>query len=190
VDGTTATVIAKGMVGEEKGGEEMEESKEFIVSVSGVNTANGIFNIVALFIILKARSGAMQAVHTMVGAGLTEWAPVWDVPVLMSLMLVSVVIASTLALFLTLRLGRLFAKAYSKIDYRKMTWTIVIFLIVLLFLFTGPMGLALAAVSTVVGMLPPLLGVQRVHLMGCLVLPIILFFSGLDVALSSLLGLI
>jgi hypothetical protein len=69
VTGAQATVIAKSLAGgdvddESKSvnPEDMDSQKEFIVAYSGVNTANGIFNVIALYVILTARSGAMHAV--------------------------------------------------------------------------------------------------------------------------------
>ncbi|HJH30613.1 MAG TPA: hypothetical protein C5S50_00085, partial [Methanosarcinaceae archaeon] len=42
-------------------------SKEFIVSVSGVNTSNAIFGLVALSVIGRTRSGAMVAINDVLG---------------------------------------------------------------------------------------------------------------------------
>lgn len=44
----------------------LDSSKEFIVSVSGVNTANAIFGLLALVVIEKTRSGAMAAFNKLV----------------------------------------------------------------------------------------------------------------------------
>ena len=44
-----------------------ESAKEFIVSISGVNTCNAIFGLLALVVIGKSRSGAMVAINGLLG---------------------------------------------------------------------------------------------------------------------------
>ena len=138
---------------------------------------------------MKARSGAMQSVFTIIGGSLSPWEPVGNVSWIMAAMLVAVLVASIAALGLTLFFGKLFARIYNRIPYRKLTWAILILLWVLIFIFTGLIGIAVAVVATLLGLIPPMIGVKRVHLMGSLVLPIILFFSGLDVLVLGVLGL-
>jgi len=60
--------------------------------------------------------------------------------------------------------------------------------IVLALLFTGLSGLLLLAVAVLVGLLPPRIGIGRVHLTGSLLLPLILFFLGLRLPMLDWLG--
>lgn len=135
-------------------------------------------NILALFVILRARSGALQAVAAVMGSRVVAWEPVGSVPSDMVLLLLAVVVAGVLAFWLTLNIGKWFASRYHLVPYRALTKGIIIFLIVLVALFTGPVGLAILAVGTCIGLLPPLVGVQRVHMMGCIVVPVVLYFMG------------
>ncbi len=179
ISSASATVIAKLLGGgEPKGGNPEESSKEFMIAISGVNTATGIFTILALFVILKARSGAMRAVQIMVGDNIVPWEPFQNVPYAMSLMLFSVLLAAVVAFWLTFVLGKMFARKFSNIPYHKLVITVLCFLIIMIFLFAGPLGLLIGAVATCVGLIPPLVGVKRVHLMGCLIFPIMTFFVG------------
>ena len=61
--------------------EDLSSQKEFIVAYSGVNTANAIFNVIALYVILKARSGAMHAVQDIMQDSIFPWKPASAVPV-------------------------------------------------------------------------------------------------------------
>ncbi|MFQ5885489.1 MAG: tripartite tricarboxylate transporter permease, partial [Thermoplasmata archaeon] len=98
ISSASATVIAKLLGGgEPKGGNPEESNKEFMIAISGVNTATGIFTILALFVILKARSGAMRALQIMVGDNIVPWEPFQNVPYAMSLMLFSVLLAAVVA---------------------------------------------------------------------------------------------
>ncbi len=120
----------------------------------------------------------MQAVATVLDSRLVAWEPLGSVPGDMVLLLLAVVIAGFCALGLTLFIGRWFARVYHKVPYRKLTMGIILMLVVLVGLLTGPVGLAVAAVSACIGLLPPLAGVQRVHMMGCIVVPVVLYFLG------------
>jgi putative membrane protein len=88
-------------------------------------------------------------------------------------------LASLLGFLYAFALGRLLARHASRVPYRTLVATVTVLLVLLIFLFTGPLGLAVASVATAVGLLPPLLGVRRVHLMGALLLPVIVFLLGL-----------
>lgn len=164
-----------------------EKSREFIIAVSAVDTACAIFTLVALFIILRARSGAMQAVLELNEANIQGWTNVFEIPSLFLLLLFSVIISGTVAHFLTLSLGKTFAGIHKKIGYKKISKTIIIFLLILMFLLSGPLGLIIGMISTSIGLIPPLYGLRRVHLMGCIIFPIMLFFLELDKYIIELL---
>jgi TctA family transporter len=179
ISAASATVIAKLLGGgEPKKIDSLESNKEFMIAISGVNTATGIFTILALFVILKARSGAMNAVKLMVGKNIVPWEPLQNVPFQMSLMLFSVLLAAIVAYGLTHVIGKMFAKRFSRVPYKKLVMGVLSYLVIMIFLFAGPLGLVVGGVATCIGMIPPLIGVKRVHLMGCLILPIMTFFLG------------
>lgn len=152
------------------------ETQEFLVSVSAVNTSVALFNLMALFVILKSRSGAMKAVEGLIASNLTEWEPLSNVPLAMSSLLLAAFIAALVSIPLALFFGKLFAKYCSKLNYPMLVKTVIIFLLAMIILFSGALGLVILAIATCVGMIPPLIGVKRVHLMGCLIVPVILFF--------------
>jgi TctA family transporter len=179
ISSASATVIAKLLGGgEPKKRDSMGSNMEFMIAISGVNTATGIFTILALFVILKARSGAMRAVQVIVGDNIVPWEPLQNVPFTMSLMLFSVLLAALVAFGLTLLLGKMFARKFSKVPYHKLVIGVLCFLTVMIFVFAGPLGLLVGAVATSIGLIPPIVGVKRVHLMGCLIFPIMSFFLG------------
>ncbi len=164
-----ATVISRGFF---KDGDE----EKFIVSLGSVNTANAIFNIDALFIILHPRNGALNIVSQMVNV--QPWLSLHYIPPLLLLLLIAVAISSLLSFFLTIKIGEIFAKYVHRLDerYGSISRIIIIFLGVLIILFTGYMGLLVAVFATLIGLLPPKYGVMRVHLMGVLIIPVLLFY--------------
>jgi TctA family transporter len=197
VTGAQATVIAKSLAGgdveddsRKVNTEDMDSQKEFIVAYSGVNTANGIFNVIALYVILTARSGAMHAVQDIMEDSIVPWEPSQTVPVGLTLMVISVFIAAVCALFLTLYFGKVFAKIANSFPYRKMVLSVIILLAVMIFFLSGPIGMAIAVIAICMGIIPPTLGLSRVHLMGVLMFPIILYFLGWDTVILQFMGLI
>ncbi len=157
--------------------EEMNE--KFIVSLGSVNTANAIFNLAALFIILHPRSGALNVISQIINV--QPWISLYYVPDLFILLLISAAISSFLSFFITLKMGEIFAKYVHKLQnrYGDLSKGIIIFLAVLMFLFCGWVGLVVACAATLIGLLPPKNGVMRVHLMGVLIIPVLLFYLGI-----------
>jgi len=81
-------------------------------------------------------------------------------------------IATVLALFL----GKKASSLMSKLPYTKVVWCIIIFVTILVFFLTGWLGFLVLVISTCIGLMPPLVNVKRSHNMGCLLLPVMLFF--------------
>ena len=167
--------------------DEETKSREYIMAVSAVDTSCAIFTLVALFVIMKARSGAMQAILRINEANIREWEVLLEVPGLFLLLLFSVIISATVAYLLTLVIGKKFTVIHRKIEYNKLSKVIIGFLVFMILALSGPIGLLIGATSTAIGLVPPLYGVKRVHLMGCIILPIMLFFTGLDEFIFGLL---
>ncbi len=140
-----------------------------IITLSAINTANSLFVLGALFLILRPRSGAAIVVNDLVSV--TRWDDVLP-PQALSLLLISALIASSLGFFLTLFLGKRFANIMPRIPYPKLAWGIVIFIALMVFAFTGPLGFFVLLVSTCVGMVAPMIGIRRSHAMGVLLVPV------------------
>ncbi len=172
ITAATATVMSKLLSGghdeEEKGDE------EFILSLSCVNTATAFFTIVALFVLLRARSGGMVAVQSILDPRMTAWEPSSAMPLALILLLVAAAVAAGVSFCITPFFGGLFARVANRVPYNKMVLTILLLLVGIIVIFSGLAGLLIALTATLVGLLPPLVGVRRVHLMGSLLLPLIL----------------
>src|SRR3989338_9734088 len=77
---------------------------------------------------------------------------------------------------LTMFFARHFARWIQKVNYTKMCVCVIVFLVVLVPLLSGWKGLVVLFASTCFGMIAPLLNVGRSHAMGCLLVPVILWF--------------
>ena len=146
------------------------DEREFLVSVGAINTVVAIFSLVSLYTISKARSGAAVAV--------AELLPDFGFQDLVSLVAVAM-LAAGVSSFAMLKSTERIVKFMAKANYAKLSWSIITLLVGLVAFLSGPFGLAILAVSTATGIAAILLGVKRSLMMGCLMLPLILFYSGL-----------
>lgn len=167
VTSAVATVIARLGVKEDYTDE--DSSREFIVSLSGVNTANAIFGLVALYVIGRTRSGAMVAVsEVLTGISL-------DLGIL-TLLFIVILIVSIASYFTTVFLGDKVSSVLIGINYRRLCGAVLMGMAVLVLLTCGWFGLVVFTAAIPIGMLAPHLRVRRSHVMGTLLLPLILFY--------------
>ena len=110
VSSAVGTLLARLFVREEK---DSMSSKEFMVSISSANTANAIFSLIALFIIGKARSGAMVAIDQLVNVS------EWDYSIII-LLLIVIIYVSAISYFTTIYLGDRISGFLSRINYSKL----------------------------------------------------------------------
>ena len=150
------------------------DGEDFIVSMSAVNTSNAFFVILALFVIGKARSGAIGVVKALTMPGM--WTGSGAPPAFLFLLLFSGVVAGAFAYPLTLLFGSFFLRRMERWNYSRLNTCILLFVLSLILILAGPVGVFVASIAAMMGLIPPLSGVSRVHLMGFLILPTILYF--------------
>ena len=165
---TTATGTVLAMNARQKTSQE-----QTIVTLSSVNTAATFSVTVMLFVILRARSGVTIAVSELIA--IEPWQSL-IMPAGLIYLLMFLVLSGALSYFLTLYLGRLFAKKFHAIPYQTLVVFTLVFVFVLVVLFTGILGLVVLFAATSIGFLPICWGVRRSHCMGILLIPIILYF--------------
>lgn len=147
----------------------LESSKEFIVSVSGVNTSNAIFGLVALLVIGKTRSGAMAAVNEIFGIGSLGFQVIL-------LFFTAILLTALFSYFSTIWIGNNAHKILRKLDYANLCTGVLAGLAIMVFLFTGLFGFFIFIISTPIGMLPSFMKIRKSHAMGVILLPVILYF--------------
>lgn len=177
LSGAVATTVADLLGRGERSRQPDASSREALIAIGGANASTALFTLVALFTILRARSGAAAAIDALSSRAVAEWEPFGTFPWALALLLVASVVATALGLFYVSIFGRLFVRLLSRMPYRKVIDSTIVFLIALIFILSGPMGLCVAGLAAATGALPPLLGVRRVHLMGALIIPVILFIG-------------
>ncbi len=143
------------------------DGRKYLVSVSGVNTANAVFSLVALYAIGRPRSGAVVAAQQAMGS--IDFRA-------FALLVLAMCMAGAAAYPLAILAGGSAAGVFSKIDYRLLNASVLLFLGAMCLALTGFLGLAVFMLSSMVGMAPHLVNVRKTCLMGVLLVPCIAYF--------------
>ncbi len=140
--------------------------KGFMIIVGAIGTVNFILSLITFYTIEKARNGAVIVIKELL---LTV--SIGELLVFFSVVL----IVGGSATFLTLKIAKIFAVLMEKVNYQITIVCVFSLICVVVFLFSGFMGLLVLATATFIGIIPGELGVARNHSMGCLLLPVILY---------------
>jgi putative membrane protein len=146
------------------------DSKGFLVLVGATNILVMGLSFVSLYAISKTRTGAAVAIQELIG--ILSW------KILLVLLFV-VLISSILSFFLTKFLTKFFSQKINKINYRNLSIGILIFLCLIVLIVSGFLGFLILVASTVTGIYFNSLPVKKTHMMGCLLVPTILYYVGI-----------
>lgn len=143
------------------------DRKEFLVLLGAINTIVMGLSFIALFSINKARTGIAVAVGQILSS-----ITINDLWIIVGVIIISGIIA----FFVTLFLSKRFSALISKVNYSILSLTIILVLIAVCYIFSGWLGLIIAAVSTAVGLTCIYSGVRRTHMLGSLIIPAIVLY--------------
>lgn len=142
----------------------------FLVLLGATNTIVMGFSFIALYLIARTRTGAAVAINNLLGNF------PWQILVLI---LGVVLFTGIISFFLTSALAKFFSKKITDINYTKLSLITLGILIVVVSVFSGFWGLLVLIFSTLTGIYCISLGVKRTNMMGCLLLPTIVFYLAL-----------
>ncbi len=139
----------------------------FMILVAGTGTVSMLMSLVTLYTINKARNGSIVVVQEILKT----------VDLNQVILFASVaLIAGGIATYMLMNLAKVFSNLITKVNYSKLCLGIIIFITLMVFYFSGPLGLLILFVSTMLGLVPAVVKVGRNHAMGVLLLPVILYF--------------
>ncbi|MBW2975745.1 tripartite tricarboxylate transporter permease [Candidatus Woesearchaeota archaeon] len=139
----------------------------FMILIGGINTVNFTFSLVTFYTLKKARNGAVVAILEILKSISLEQ---------LLLFLLIALVAGCIAAILSLFFARIFSRLIVRVNYKALCIGIISFISLMVIYFSGIIGLLILITSTAIGIIPSLIGVKRSHAMGCLLLPVILFF--------------
>jgi putative membrane protein len=141
-------------------------NESFLIVMGAISTVNFTLSLVALYVIDKARNGAIIAVSQLLKP---------DLPTT-TLLFICMFVVAGLATLLALGLAKRFAKLISKVNYKLMAILIIALIAVLSVYLSGWLGFLVLIISSALGLLAPLKNIARNHSMGVLLMPVILYF--------------
>ena len=145
----------------------IQDQREFLFLLGAINTIVMGLSFIALYSIQKTRTGAAVAVSKLINnLSINE----------LFYIIITIIIAGIISFFVTIFISKLVAKNINKISYSKISVSILIILTILTIYFTGFLGLLIFITSTSLGITTIQLGIKRMHLMGALLIPTILFY--------------
>ncbi len=139
----------------------------FLIMMGGIGTVNFVFSLAALFALEKARNGSVIAIMSFLPK-ITFFQ--------LSLFSLVAIVSGSVAAILTILIAKQCSTLLPKVPYAYLSIGIISLIVILVLLVNGWLGLAVLFVATCLGLLPQLLGTNRSHMMGCLLLPVIFFF--------------
>jgi putative membrane protein len=155
------------------GADEKNSPKEFLTTISGLNTSDTIFSLYCIYLIGNPRSGiAVYMSHIVENFSINH----------LLIFTFASLIAVSISLIMCLKLGDSFSKFMVGVDYKKISITSILLMVGILYLFiliyNGPIPyLTLALISsTALGLIPHYVGVSKSHLMGVLIVPAIVIY--------------
>lgn len=138
----------------------------FMIMVGGLGTVNFVISLVCLAVLEKARNGAVATILEVMQLR----------PSGIVLLALASLVAGGIAAWMALEITRVFSRLLSFVNYKYLVLSVICFVTLLVIIFSGLPGLAVLIISTAVGMVAALSGSARNHAMGCLILPVILYF--------------
>jgi putative membrane protein len=136
-------------------------ARGFVVTTSGVNTANSVFALFALVALGSPRTGVLVAVEE---AG---------TPLNLPLLLAAVGLAAIAGFLMVPLVGDRYLDRLRDADYGRLSVAVLVGLGVVSFVFAGALGVGILLVAGLLGLVPARFGARRSHLMGVLMGPLI-----------------
>ncbi|MBU4242296.1 MAG: tripartite tricarboxylate transporter permease [Nanoarchaeota archaeon] len=139
----------------------------FIFLIGGLSTANFVISFVTLYSIEKARNGAVVGISKLM-----QFLTLNDLIILLTVCL----IAGGIAALLTPFISKKFSYLVSKVNYKLICTIVIIFIIGLVLIMSGLIGLIILLTATALGIVTNIKGIRKSAMMGCLLVPVMIFF--------------
>ncbi len=155
----SANSVLASLIGYEK------NRRTYILATSAANTSNAFIGLAALFALSRMRNGVMVALSEL------------PLPTMSELTIIGV-LAACAAYGITVGLSRS-ASRFNGIDGKLLNRAVIVFIILLCILLTGPFGVVILILATALGLVPHLVNIPRVFCMGAIIAPVILYSFGI-----------
>ncbi len=152
-------VISNQIVGDMK-------NKGYLALVGAMGTMSVVFSLVTFYTLGKAKDGSIVVISKLLEIDFNSFL----------ILVIVFLIAGSVSVFLTLKLAKIFSKLIVKVNYKMLVISIILFIIGMSLFLNGWIGVIVLVTASAIGLIAPLKGIGRNHAMGCLILPVILYF--------------
>ncbi len=142
-----------------------KDRRMYILATSAANTSNAFIGLAALFALSRMRNGVMVALSTIPLPSPTG-------------LFVTGVLAACAAYIITVCLSTS-AHRLSGINGKWLNRAVIVFVVAISLILTGPFGGFILILATMLGLVPPLVNVPRMYCMGAVMVPVILYSFGI-----------
>jgi putative membrane protein len=141
------------------------KDKIYLALVGAMGTMSVVFSLVTFYTLGKAKDGSIVAISKLAEIDFNGFL----------LLIGAMIIAGSVSVFLVLFFAKVFSRLISKVNYRMLVISIIVFICLMCLLINGWIGLLVLMTSAAIGLIAPLKGIARSHSMGCLILPVMLY---------------
>ncbi|MBT7706161.1 hypothetical protein HN747_01815 [archaeon] len=142
------------------------DKRQFLILLGSINTLVLTVSFFTLYLIGKSRTGSANAISQLIQLTPSDL-------ITISITIISVAL---LSIPLTIFISKQISKNIHKMNYSYISKITILILIAVTFIVSGFMGLLILLISTALGLLCTMIGVRKSLLMGCLLIPTILYY--------------
>lgn len=142
-----------------------QSKKEFLTLLGMINTLVMIVSFITILTINRARTGSAAALVDIIN-------PLPNNYIL--ILILTTIISGLGSLFLGIKLSNILGNKISKINYTKLSYLLILFIILINLLITNTLGIVSLITSTSLGVFCILSKSKRINLMGVLIIPTII----------------
>lgn len=139
---------------------------QFLFLVGSVSIIVMTLSFPVLYILNKSRTGSAAAINEVIKLTKSD----------LIYILAAVLISSIISFCLAIKISKIFAKSLPKLNYTLISIIILTILSLLVLIISKPLGFLVYLVSTLLGLLAIETQIRRSSLMGCLLIPTILYY--------------
>ena len=149
-----------------------KQDLEVIALLSATNTAVTVMVLGFLYIIGRSRSGATLALKQMYPVA--TWSGLHPTTDFIRLLALTIA-AGLIAVPLMRHVGKGILQLHEAVPLQSMVMGVIIFITALVWLSCGWIGIGVLIIGTILGLMPPRIGIRRSHAMGIIIVPIMIY---------------
>lgn len=144
-----------------------QNNEGFLFLVGSINTIVMGLSFVSVYVLGKGRTGSAAVVQELLGK-----ISFFD----LFLILIVVFFSGIFAFFIGIFISKFFAKSILKVNYAKISFFVIFLVLLVNFFLSNWLGFIVLITGSAIGVFCILSGVKRIHMMGCLMLPTIIYY--------------